>query len=191
MVFLLAGVQIAAALLEPAAGIRFQYERAAVSGGQWWRLFCGQMVHTGALHLSLNLSGLLLVPVIFGRYYGTRSWVLGLVAGLAAVGGGLFWGSPQIEWYRGFSGVLHGWFVMGLLGGHLKGNRVCRAGLLLMAVKLAGEALVGPAALSTALIGAPVVGAAHLYGAGSGALVGGLCSLQRVAPRATIDSPKA
>lgn len=191
MVFLLAGVLVALALLEPAAGIRFQYERAAVSDGQWWRLFCGQMVHTGAIHVSLNLSGLLLVPVIFGRYYCTRIWVLGLAAGLAAVGCGLFWGSPQIEWYRGFSGVLHGWFVMGLFGGHLKGNRVCRAGLALMAIKLAGEALVGPAALSVELIGAPVVSAAHLYGSGSGALVGGLYSLKSVASRDTIGGRKA
>lgn len=84
---------------------------AAVSRGQWWRLFSAVWLHADLSHLAGNaVLGLVFLGLAMGRY-GTG---LGLLAAyLAGAGGNLFawWLAPQPRFSLGASGM-----VMGALG---------------------------------------------------------------------------
>jgi hypothetical protein len=93
---------------------------------------------------------------------------------------------PELQWYAGLSGALHGlWAGCALYGICLHPHSAAAkwslrpatmriwhcVALLLLATKLAAEMYFGPSAFSVRAIGAPVVTAAHLYGALSGLAV--------------------
>ena len=155
-------------------GLRF--ERAAIADGQWWRLVSAHTVHLGLGHAVLNVLGLLLIAWLVGREYTFCQWLLVSAVTIAVIDAGLWWLLPELEWYVGLSGVLHGWLAAGIVI-QLR-RRELDAVLLavLLCGKLVFEALFGslPGAAETA--GAPVVTDAHLYGAAGGALGGILLS---------------
>jgi hypothetical protein len=79
---------------------------------------------------------------------------------------------PQLEWYVGLSGVLHGALAAGAIGWWRHESRALALALTVVLVgKLAWEQWHGALPLSGDM---PVVVDAHLYGAVGGALVGGL-----------------
>ena len=78
---------------------------------------------------------------------------------------------PEIDWYAGFSGVLHGLFAAAALNlVYLQKNKQGWILLLLLISKLLWEAFFGPMPGSEDWTGAKVVSEAHFYGAVSGAL---------------------
>jgi len=101
-----------------------RYERAAVLGGEWWRLLTGHLVHGGLRHLSLNMAGIGLVALLCGRDYSPGHWLLILLASTLAIDLGFVFYQPQLEWYVGLSGVLHGCIAAGLIAWWRYENRV-------------------------------------------------------------------
>ncbi len=53
-------------------------------------------------------------PALFAREFDLRGWIVILVASTVAVDLGFLVFEPQLEWYVGFSGVLHGLMAAGL-----------------------------------------------------------------------------
>ncbi|HEX6929954.1 MAG TPA: rhombosortase [Gammaproteobacteria bacterium] len=151
----------------------FRYERAAVLSGEWWRLATGNVVHLGVPHLLLNLAGLVLIGWIFGPGLRARQWLWLLLASGVGISAGFLLLEPQLRWYVGLSGVLHGL----LLGAtaldrgfdwRLRGALI--AGVI---VKLAWEQWAGALPFTAEAAGGPVVVDAHLYG-GLGGLIAGV-----------------
>lgn len=148
-----------------------QYDRTAIAGGEWWRLVTAHVVHLGLLHATLNAAGLALIWALFARDYSVGRWALILLASIAAIDAGLWLREPEIEWYVGASGVLHGALAAGAVA---RIRRRDRDGWLLasfLAAKLAYEQFTGPMPFSAGI--GPVIVNAHLYGA-AGALLGAL-----------------
>jgi len=81
------------------------YDRAAVMGGEVWRLLSCHLAHGGTGHLILNVAALLALAVLFPRTAGHPA-VLG--ASAAAVSLGIFLLRTDVTHYVGLSGVLHG-----------------------------------------------------------------------------------
>ena len=168
-------IGVLAALLElsgDAGRLHLRFDRDEIAIGEWWRLASGHFVHLGWQHLALNLTGLLLVWLLVGRAFGGRQWSVIGVALVIGTSGGLWWLSPQVGWYVGLSGLLHGLLVAGLVG-RIRAAPV-ESGVLLLAVavKLATEQWSGPLPGSEVSAGGPVVVDAHLYGAISGVFAG-------------------
>jgi rhomboid family GlyGly-CTERM serine protease len=145
-----------------------RYEREAIAAGELWRLLTAHLVHLGPMHLALNalafwliVVGLQTVPVRPGRL------LVYVVVLMLAVSLGLYTFSPELEWYVGLSGVLHGlalllaFFVLKALG-----RAVFIAALLL---KVGWEQYTGADLATSELIGGAVIVDAHLYG-----LIGGV-----------------
>lgn len=117
------------------------YQRDRITSGALWRLLSGHWVHLGWAHLLLNLAGLALVWALFGQVLaGLKSLALVLVISLG-LSLSLLAFHPELAWYVGLSGVLHGLFASGaVIALHRPSLRLVAAiGLVLLAIKLTAE----------------------------------------------------
>ncbi|MEM8817572.1 MAG: rhombosortase [Pseudomonadota bacterium] len=160
-----------------------RFERSAIAAGEVWRLLTGHFVHLGGSHVALNAAGLVLVWLLVGSAFSLTAWLLLSLLVVAAIDAGLWWFSPELSWYVGLSGLLHGWLAAGVCG--LARRRRDDAALLgvMLAVKLGFEQWQGPLPGSAVAAGGPVIIDAHLYGAIGGVLAGALALLVRVKGR--------
>jgi rhomboid family GlyGly-CTERM serine protease len=157
-----------ALLLAPQLGgeplrLALRYERAAIAAGEWWRLLSAHFVHLDPEHALLNALGLALMWALFARDFTPARWGMIVMTSIAAIDAGFWFRNPQLEWYVGASGVLHGMMVAGTLA-HVRRRDL--DGWILVAflvVKFAYEQ--GSGALPFAAPDARVVVDAHLYGA--------------------------
>jgi rhomboid family GlyGly-CTERM serine protease len=169
----LVALLVAAHLGAAGAVPELRYERSAVLAGETWRLVTGHLVHGDTRHLAWNVFGVLLVWFLFGRSYTPGQWLVILTTSTAAIDLGFLALEPGLEWYVGFSGVLHGCMAAGLVA-WLKATRDWATWLvaLVFAAKLAWEHVFGALPLTGATLSIPVVHAAHTYGALGGLLAG-------------------
>ncbi|MDH4106475.1 MAG: rhombosortase [Gammaproteobacteria bacterium] len=150
------------------------YDRTAILvDGQYARLLTGHLVHYDLAHLGWNLAGLALVAWLFAREFTLRGWIAILVASTAAVDLGFLVFEPQLAWYVGFSGVLHGLMAAGLCAWLWRApDAITALVAVLFACKLGWEHLMGPLPFTASTLGLPVIHAAHTYGAIGGAAAG-------------------
>ena len=168
-------VAVAAVLIEvsgDAGRELLRYDRFGVAGGQWFRLLSGHITHLGWPHLLMNIAGLALVWVLVGKVYTVWQWLIVVLAALAVIDFGFWLWLPQVHWYVGLSGLLHGLLAGGLIG-LMRTNKLEAIALAaVLVVKLAYEALFGPLPGSEGTAGGAVVIEAHLLGAVGGVAAG-------------------
>lgn len=151
-----------------AVRLALRYERAAVLAGESWRLVTGHLVHSSAAHLLLNLAGLGLVAGLFPRDYSLGQWLLIAASSLACVDLGFVFYEPQLQWYVGLSGLLHGALAAGAVAWWRHETRLLALTLtVIFAAKLVWEQTRGALPFSDDM---EVIVDAHLYGALGGAL---------------------
>jgi rhomboid family GlyGly-CTERM serine protease len=146
----------------------FQFDRGLIDQGHYWLLLSGHLVHLNWTHWALNMAGLLVIAVFFSLYGNVFDWLFVLLFSAVVVGLGLYWFHPELVWYVGLSGVLHGLFVYGAIrevrfypfSGYVL--------VLLLSAKLFWEYMNGPLPGSESMTGGRVVVEAHLYGALAG-----------------------
>ncbi|MGI9219769.1 MAG: rhombosortase [Woeseiaceae bacterium] len=151
-----------------------RYDRTAIAGGELWRLISGHVAHLGWSHFALNAVGMLLIFYLVGDRFSPASWLLACLFIALGIDLGFWLLEPQLIWYVGLSGLLHGCFAAGAVDGlrHRRFEEMLMAGLLVL--KLAYEQFAGPLPGSENTAGGNVVVAAHLYGAIAGFLIGAL-----------------
>jgi len=162
---------VVVAIAGPAMGLTLRYERAAILTGEPWRLVSAHLVHLGPTHLALNLTGLALVYGLFQSALTPLAWSVVLLSSALSTGLGLLLLQPEIHWYVGLSGVLHGLFLSGALAARRSEPRLSVLCLVALAVKISLELIGNDPWQTAALTGGPVVSIAHLYGALGGLLV--------------------
>lgn len=146
----------------------FRYERALVLNGDYWRLISGHFVHGTFQHLILNLAGLALVTALFWKDYSARAWLFVIASSIAAIDFGFVFYEPQVTWYVGYSGVLHGILAAGAAAWWRRDPAAPALALsVILLGKLVWEQWQGALPVSGDL---PVVVDAHLYGALGGAV---------------------
>jgi rhomboid family GlyGly-CTERM serine protease len=159
-----------AALLQAAGGAEAWRLERGLALAEPWRLASGQLVHLGWTHLLMNLSGLVIVWALFGRDLQAWEWAAAILACGAGVSLGLLWFSPGLDWYVGFSGILHGLLAAVVLARIFRQPSALTVLVLIgLVVKLAWEQFAGGGAGTARLIGGTVVVDSHLYGALTGA----------------------
>lgn len=150
------------------------YVRDAVDAGQWYRLFTCHFTHFTPYHLIMNLAGAamayaILFPRRIGRFI-TVMLMLGVLLGV-----GLHLWAIGLMVYGGFSGVLHGLVVFGIVQQLGLDRRdpfwwlalVCVAGKLIYEQSAAFD----PGAM-TAWLTVPVATVAHWQGSLAGLALG-------------------
>lgn len=154
-----------------------RYDRSALMDGEIWRIATAHLVHMNAAHLLLNLLGLILICELqWGELPLRHGYGLLGFSGVA-ISAALWWLHPELSWYAGLSGVLHGlWAGCALYGLYFAPAAPARSrllylgGALLLALKLLVEFHYGASENTAQLIGGSVVTSAHLYGAIAGAV---------------------
>jgi rhomboid family GlyGly-CTERM serine protease len=146
-----------------------RYQRDAIANGEYWRLASGHLVHLGFGHLWPNLLALAIIGMLFEGVHSNAGWWRATIASAGAIDLGLYYFEPNVAWYVGLSGVLHGLVAGGAIA--LLTQRQALGVVLAvgLSAKLLFEQLVGPVPFTAESVGGPVVVSAHLYGA-----VGGL-----------------
>ena len=148
----------------------FIYNRDLISQGEVWRIFTGHFLHTNGYHLLLNLSAILLLWSLHGKFYQYVSYTFLFIITALTTSVGLYIFSPDLHQYVGLSGVLHGVFIFGAL---MDIKNKDKTGYLLFIgvwLKIADEQYSGASQDVAELIGANIAIDAHLWGAIGGLL---------------------
>ncbi|MGI9245574.1 MAG: rhombosortase [Steroidobacteraceae bacterium] len=158
-----------------------RYDRTGIlARGEYLRLLTAHLCHHDAAHLGWNLAGLALVAWLFARDYSSRQWLAILLAATAVTDAGFLALQPELEWYVGFSGVLHGLMAAGLVAWWQRQRDALTVLVtLLFAAKLAWEHVHGALPFTADTIAIPVIHAAHTYGAIGGAACAAWIGLQK------------
>lgn len=148
------------------------WDRVAIADGQWWRLLTAHIVHLSTWHWMLNMLGLVWIFKLFCVELTAKEQLSLLLVSALGVSEMLLILQPQLLWYAGISGVLHGlWSGGAMLTWMRTGKPVYLFALLLLAVRLI--------VFNQGMTDTPVIVAAHLYGAISGLLWLGLWHVQQ------------
>jgi rhomboid family GlyGly-CTERM serine protease len=168
---LLAALSLLVAMLGNEIQNALRYDRLAIISGQWWRVFSAHVTHLGWSHLVMNLAGLALVWFLVGASLSTWRWIGVFLVCCLGVSAGLWAFNPELRWYVGLSGVLHGLLCAGCLISIRRGHSHNWPILILLWLKLIWEQVAGPLPGSATTAGGPVIVDAHFYGAISGLLI--------------------
>ncbi len=144
------------------------FDRPLINAGSWWLLITGHLCHLDWQHLILNNAALLIIWELFYRGYSPikavfEFFTLGLVISFC-----IYLFNPQIQWYVGLSGILHGLFVIGIAKDIFRKNWISIVVAFGFIAKIVWEQSVG---ITTGFLfeNDSVLVDAHLYGA-----IGGL-----------------
>ncbi|MBT2968460.1 MAG: rhombosortase [gamma proteobacterium symbiont of Ctena orbiculata] len=166
------------ALLPGSFSTALQYHRIGLADGDWWRILTAHLTHLGWGHLSMNLCGLWLIWYLFPAIQPALRCLILLLFLMLGTALGLWLFSPEVIWYRGLSGILHGLLVWALLEQLRKAQVISLIILPLVILKLIWEQWQGPLAGSESLAAGSVIVDAHLYGAVSGVILWGITELR-------------
>lgn len=164
-------VSIILALTEPLSSNLLAYDRHQLNDFQWWRLITGHFIHTNTIHLWLNTLGLTLLWALHGHYYQTSRYLMIFLLLCLGTSVGLYLFAPQMQWYVGLSGVLHGLFV---IGAYFDIQNNFKTGWLMLIgvwIKVIHEQIYGASEDVAQLIDANVAIDAHLFGSIAGMII--------------------
>ncbi|MEW8376494.1 MAG: rhombosortase [Candidatus Thiodiazotropha sp.] len=170
-------VALLIALLPGSFTTELQYHRIDLADGDWWRLLTAHLTHLGWGHLGMNLCGLWLIWYLFPAIRPALRYLTLLLFLMPGTALGLWLFSPEVIWYRGLSGVLHGLLIWALLEQLRKAQLISLSVLALVILKLIWEQWQGPLAGSESLAAGSVIVDAHLYGAVTGVILWGIIEL--------------
>lgn len=157
--------------------LALRYERQPILDGEYVRLITGHLVHFDLRHLALNVAGAVLIAFLFLRTYSIPQWVSVLIVSMIVIDVGFLLFEPQLDWYVGASGVLHGALAAGAVAWWRTESRWFATILSAIVVgKLWHEQVQGALPLAGEL---PVIVDAHLYGAIGGGATAILLELYR------------
>ncbi len=142
------------------------FDRSELGQGEWWRLLSAHFVHLDLEHAVLNGLGLVLMWALFARDYPPGWWLVIYLGSALCVSAGLWFLNPELEWYVGASGALHGVMAAGTLAHLRRGDLDGWILAIFIVLKLAYEQFSGALPFAGS---ADTVVDAHLYGA-----IGGL-----------------
>ncbi len=155
------------AFIAPAVARWLVYDRADIAAGEVWRLWTGHLVHYNGGHLGWDLAVFLpagmwletVVPGLARRFY---------LLAPPAIAAALFVGEPALARYAGLSGIATGVLVLLALVQWRRDSRAPAwfwpAVLLVVAAKIALEAVSAEPLLARFEAGVRVVTLAHIGG---------------------------
>ncbi|PST88900.1 rhombosortase [Photobacterium jeanii] len=145
------------------------WERQLILSGEVWRILTGNLTHTNWSHLVMNAFAFIIITFIFRAHIDVKRYSAVILITSLVIGSAIF--ASSMQWYAGFSGVLHGLFGWGAIQdikAKTKGGRLMLLGLV---AKIGWEQYFGGSMSTESLIDARVATEAHFIGAICGCLL--------------------
>ncbi|HUP92059.1 MAG TPA: rhombosortase [Solimonas sp.] len=149
-----------------------RYDRAAIEAGQWWRLLSGNFAHLGWYHWALNTLGMIVLVLLCPEPLSPLVWARRTLLLSIGMTLGLFFFVPELRSYVGMSGVIHGFFVLGLMPQVLKKDLIALGCLAYLLGKIGWEMIHGAPVSDQEALGGSVVLESHLFGSVAAFLYG-------------------
>ncbi len=165
-------ISLAIALIGDSGNLALRFDRDKIIAHEWWRIFTGNLAHLSWNHLWMNLAGLVMIWFIYAQQLSITKWLINFFVCSIAVGVGLFLFNPELSWYVGLSGTLHGLLMTGIIINITHKERLDFVLFVLVTGKLIWEQWAGALPGSAETAGGPVIVDAHLYGAITGVIMG-------------------
>ena len=172
-------IPLATLLVCSAAGVVFAqpqlqalliYDRAAIDGGEIWRLVTGNLVHFSPSHFLYDVVPLFVAGAVI-EMRGSRRFAILCLASAATIGATVYVGIPELSVFGGLSGIVMAAFTYLCLDGLNESGawrRLCQVALILLVVKMSIEMTLGWSLESFAESESPSfvpVPSAHIAGA--------------------------
>ena len=166
--------------LWPGLGVQVEYDRAAIGGGEVWRALAGHWAHYSLDHLFWDVLAFAALGVACERR-GRPRFLACVIASALAISASVWLLLPEIQIYRGLSGIDSALFTLLICDtwreGRDRGQRGIQAAALAclgaFLAKVEFEMVTGRnvfvTEMDTAAVGVPL---AHIAGAACGFLVG-------------------
>lgn len=132
---LMIGLCLAGSQLE----LLLEFNREKISQGEYWRLLSSNLVHYGFPHLAMNAAAFILIGFSFLRELHWKAYLSLVLLTALAVNLGTLLFNPDLSFYRGFSGALHGLLVAGLLLNRFRNPWLSYLGVILVFAKIIHE----------------------------------------------------
>ena len=160
-------------IIKPGLYNHVRYDRNAILSGEFWRVLTGNFTHADMNHWLINIASLWALWIIFSKH-NKKPFILLSTVILASISVCLclLFFEPQIKWYVGLSGALHGLFAAGIILSFKSEPGFMFVFAIFLSAKLLYEQLSGPLPGSAEMITLPVIVNSHLYGAISGIIIG-------------------
>ena len=147
-------------------------EKVRVSDGELWRLLTANLVHYGWSHTLMNLAALLVGSYALFLDYPWQRFALLVLGCSLSVGLGMWLLDSDYESYAGFSGVMHGLILAGIIHSRAHPLWLRLAAFAIVIAKLVQEQSPGYQATDLqAMLPVPVAVNSHVYGACAGVLI--------------------
>lgn len=144
------------------------YDPKLIKRGQLWRLITSHLTHSSLLHLFFNINGLILLWVLYGKYYTFSIYMALFMISALVCNIGLFL-TTDIQNCSGLSAILMGIFIFGIIK-DVENNKIFGyLALLFILIKIIYEQLSNKSINS--VVGKVAIDA-HLYG-----MLGGILSI--------------
>lgn len=161
--------------------------RHELLGAQPWRVFSAHFVHLNWEHAVVNVAAWIVVARLFSTELTSGRHLAVIAVSALGVSAWLAWIHPEIAWYRGLSGVLHGIFFAGAIAWTIAAMRLADKDktslflpIALIAVgwaKVIAEQPAGSAMPYAEWLDAAIVPQAHLAGSIIGTALGAMIAL--------------
>lgn len=146
-----------------------EFNRDKILQGEYWRLITSNLVHYGFAHVAMNAAAFIIISFTLLRELSLKTYAMLLLICALAVNMGTLVFNPELSFYRGFSGALHGLIVAGLLFNSVRNRWLSYLGVILVFGKIIHEHQTDFQANELqALLPVKVAVDSHLYGALAG-----------------------
>ena len=151
----------------------FSYQRENILHGEYWRLLSGHLTHTSGMHLLINLAAWLLVWLYGFPVMGALTWTIAFILCTVLSSAGFLILLPELHYYEGISGILHGLLVIiALVRMQISFfDPTAWIALFFIVAKIIYEGIYGASAMTQSIIDLPILTESHLYGVVAGLLV--------------------
>ena len=145
-----------------------RYQRDKIFSGEIYRLLTAHLVHLNWTHTLMNMAAIIIGWFLFADAMTNTQW-LGSIASCAVIISLLLMiAMPGLSWYVGFSGLIHGLMLQGLILDQRIQTLTKALVITALLLKVGYELYWGGSTSTTAMIGADVIVESHLFG-----LIGG------------------
>lgn len=178
--FIIALISLSIALIGNEANLAMRFDREAIHSYEWWRILTGNLAHLSWNHLWMNLAGLIMIWFMYHNQLTRTTWLINFVVCSLCVSICLLFLNPELHWYVGLSGTLHGLLMTGIIINIFKKERLDIILFVFVSGKLIWEQYAGALPGSAETAGGPVIVDSHLYGALAGLVTGLALSLHKL-----------